>query len=70
MLRPLPYRDVARKLSVAGFIAVSQNGSHVKFENPTSGAIAIVPRHREVRIGTIRSVIRQAGLSVSEFENL
>ena len=70
MLRPLPYRDVARKLTVAGFIVVSQNGSHVKFEKPTSRAIVIVPRHREVRVGTLRSIVRRAGLSVREFENL
>jgi predicted RNase H-like HicB family nuclease len=31
---------------------------------------AIVPHHREVRVGTLRSILRQAGLSVEEFETL
>ncbi len=31
---------------------------------------AIVPRHREVTTGTLRSILRQAGLSVEEFEEL
>jgi predicted RNA binding protein YcfA (HicA-like mRNA interferase family) len=30
-LRPLPYREVKRKLEAAGFTEVSQKGSHVKF---------------------------------------
>jgi predicted RNA binding protein YcfA (HicA-like mRNA interferase family) len=31
---------------------------------------AIVPRHREVAVGTLRSILRQAGLPVDEFEQL
>lgn len=30
-LRPLPYREVKRKLEAAGFAEISQKGSHVKF---------------------------------------
>lgn len=72
MLRPLPYREVARKLRAAGFVVVSQRGSHVKFKKPTTtGVIGVtVPRHRELEVGIIRSIIRRAGLSVREFENL
>lgn len=31
---------------------------------------AIVPRHREVTTGTLRSILRQAGLSPEEFAAL
>ncbi|MDQ1438291.1 MAG: hypothetical protein QOK43_1920 [Acidimicrobiaceae bacterium] len=31
------------------------------------GRVVIVPAHRELAIGTLRSVIRQSGLSVEEF---
>ncbi|BCP67605.1 hypothetical protein TthHB5018_c25390 (plasmid) [Thermus thermophilus] len=30
-LRPLPYREVKRRLKAAGFVVHSQKGSHVKF---------------------------------------
>ena len=30
-MKPLPYRDVKRKLEAAGFTQISQKGSHVKF---------------------------------------
>ena len=71
-LRPLPYRQVKRKLEAAGFTEVGQKDSHVKFAKTTSAGIrtAIVPKHREVATGTLRSVLRQAGLSEEEFERL
>ncbi len=60
-LRPLPYREVKRKLEAAGFTQVSQKGSHVKLirQSGEETRTAILPRHREV--GTLRSVMRQDG---------
>jgi predicted RNA binding protein YcfA (HicA-like mRNA interferase family) len=71
-LRPLSYREVKRKLEAAGFTQVSQKGSHVKFIRRTDEGTrtAIVPRHREVVVGTLRSIMRQAGLASDEFERL
>ncbi|MCY3505710.1 MAG: type II toxin-antitoxin system HicA family toxin [Chloroflexi bacterium] len=71
-LRPLTYRRVARKLMAAGFFPVDQRGSHVKFAKTTvvGDRRVIVPRHREVQTGTLRSILRQAGLSRDEFERL
>lgn len=70
--RPLPYREVKRKLEAAGFTETSQQGSHVKFAKQTDQGLrtAVVPRHPEVATGTIRSILRQAGLSWDEFERL
>ncbi|HOF87364.1 MAG TPA: type II toxin-antitoxin system HicA family toxin [Armatimonadota bacterium] len=31
---------------------------------------AVVPRHREVTSGTLRSLLRQAGISIEEWERL
>jgi len=71
-LRPLRYREVKRKLEAAGFVEISSRGAHVKFAKETvlGTYTAIVPRHREVAVGTLRSILRQAGLSVEEFESL
>ena len=71
-LKPLPFREVRRRLLGAGFVEVSQEGSHVKFARTTDAKIhtTIVPRHREVRMGTLRSILRQAGLSLDEWEAL
>jgi predicted RNA binding protein YcfA (HicA-like mRNA interferase family) len=71
-VKPLPYREVKRKLEAAGFAEAIQTGSHIKFARTTSDGIrtATVPKHREVAAGTLRSILRQAGISERDFEAL
>ncbi|HZP80815.1 MAG TPA: type II toxin-antitoxin system HicA family toxin [Chthonomonadaceae bacterium] len=71
-LKPLPYRQVRRKLLAAGFQEVGQEGGHVKFARQTDEGTrtAIVPRHREITVGTIRSILRQAGIEPEEWDAL
>lgn len=71
-LKPLPYREVKRRLEAAGFEEVSQKGSHVKFAKSTDERTrtTIVPHYREITIGTLGSILRQAGISLEEFELL
>ncbi|MCC7306616.1 MAG: type II toxin-antitoxin system HicA family toxin [Acidobacteria bacterium] len=56
----------------AGFYEVAQTGSHVKFAKPVAKGFVTttVPKHREVASGTLRSILRQAFLTESEFEKL
>jgi predicted RNA binding protein YcfA (HicA-like mRNA interferase family) len=63
-----PYREVKRKLEAAGFAEFS----HVKFAKRTPEGLrtTTVPHHREVAPGTIRSILRQAGLTQEEFDTL
>ena len=71
-LRPLAFREVRRRLIAAGFAEGEHRGSHVKFvrRDPEGIRTAIVPHHKEVAVGTLRSVLRQAGLTPEEFEEL
>jgi len=71
-LKPISFADARRKLQSAGFEVVSQSGSHVKFAKQTSEGIrtAIVPFKREVPVGTLRSALRQAGISDDEWNKL
>jgi predicted RNA binding protein YcfA (HicA-like mRNA interferase family) len=71
-LRALPYREVRRRLLAAGFVEASQEGSHVKFVKVTEEGVltAIVPQHREIRVGTLRSILRQAQIDPDHFERL
>ncbi len=57
--------EVIAALAKAGFVQVSQRGSHVKLRG--DGRTVIVPMHRELATGTLRSVLRQAGLTPAEF---
>jgi len=59
-------QQVLAALANAGFERVSQHGSHVKVRR--AGRTVIVPNHREVRRGTLASILRQAGMTVDEFQ--
>jgi predicted RNA binding protein YcfA (HicA-like mRNA interferase family) len=61
--------EVVRALERVGFAVVSQRGSHRKLRHP-DGRVVIVPMHRELASGTLASILRQAGLSPAELEEL
>ena len=71
-MKPLPFREVKRKLEAAGFKEAGQTGSHLKFARTTAAGTrtATVPKHHEVAPGTLRSILRQAGISANEFDAL
>jgi predicted RNA binding protein YcfA (HicA-like mRNA interferase family) len=71
-MKPLAFREVKRKLQAAGFLEVGQTGSHIKFAKTTveGTRTATVPKHREVAAGTLRSILRQAGIGAENFEAL
>jgi len=62
-----------RALMRLGFVQIRQRGSHVTLKKQTlKGEIGcVVPMHRELEVGTLRSILRQAGVTPEEFiENL
>ena len=71
-LRNLPFREVKRRLIAAGWVEVGTTGGHVKFAKRSATGVrtAVVPKHREVAVGTLRSILRQAGISPEEFDRL
>jgi len=50
---------------ILGFQQVRQKGSHVVLRRGEKGCV--IPRHKELAVGTLRSAIRQTGISVDEF---
>ncbi len=63
-------QEVCKILSRHNFVEVRQRGSHIVMQKRTpEGTITIpVPNHKEIRIGTLQSIIRQSGVSKNEFE--
>lgn len=68
-MRPYSGREVIAALAKAGFEQISQRGSHMKLRS-ADGRTVIVSGHREIARGTMRSILRQAGLTAEEFEDL
>jgi predicted RNA binding protein YcfA (HicA-like mRNA interferase family) len=62
-------KETVVALQRAGFTYVSQRGSHVKLRHPV-GTTVIVPLHRELARGTLRSILRQADLTIEAFNDL
>ena len=59
-----------RALEKAGFVVKRQKGSHVRMTRQTPYRQVTVPDHKELKAGTLRAIIRQAGLTVDEFLEL
>lgn len=53
-----------------GFVERRRRGSHIimQLKMDYTTVTVPVPNHREIRIGTLRSIIRQSGLPRSLFE--
>jgi predicted RNA binding protein YcfA (HicA-like mRNA interferase family) len=66
-------REVIRSLEPLGFEQVRQTGSHVVLKKETEeGTIGcVIPVHRELKVGTLSGILKQAQVTVEEFtENL
>ena len=64
-------RQVLRVLRRDGWIEVRQAGSHVQLQHPSKSGRVTVALHRgDLPTGTLRSILRQAGLSWDEFRRL
>ncbi|HDN80396.1 MAG TPA: addiction module toxin, HicA family [Chloroflexi bacterium] len=72
-LRRVSGEEAIKALERLGFQRVRQRGSHVVLKKQTAeGTVGcVVPLHRELAIGTLRGILRQAGVTPEEFmENL
>lgn len=58
-------RAIANKLKEKGILPVDQTGSHLKFKSST-GAVVIVPFHKEIKIGTLKNIEKQALAALRE----
>lgn len=70
-LRVLSGKDVCAILERHGFSQVRRRGSHVVMQrrNDDGGTTTVpVPDHNELKVGTLRSLIRQSGVARGEFE--
>jgi predicted RNA binding protein YcfA (HicA-like mRNA interferase family) len=71
-LPALTARDVVRALESAGFVVARTSGSHARLIHKTDARRQVtIPMHSgDLKRGTLRAIIGQAGLSVAEFIEL
>lgn len=65
-------REAVTALARIGYEVVRQKGSHMRLRHPTDPARLplSVPDHRELKVGLLRAIIRDAGLSPEQFRAL
>ena len=62
--------DAVKAFERAGWRRDRQRGSHVVMLKAGHIASLSIPQHRELAPGTLRSLIRAAGMTVEEFADL
>ncbi len=62
-------QDAIRAFQKLGYLIDHQTGSHIILRHSQMRRLT-VPNHRELAKGTLRALIREAGLTKEEFVNL
>lgn len=58
--------QLIRALQRLGWQVARQRGSHVRLRHPDRRTFLVVPLHRELKRGTLRGILRDAGIDVEE----
>jgi predicted RNA binding protein YcfA (HicA-like mRNA interferase family) len=60
--------DLVKALERLGFQKVRQTGSHLVLRKGSVGCV--VPKHRELKVGTVNGILKQAGISAEELRDV
>jgi len=63
-------KDIVKALRRKGFVVDHQRGSHLFMHNLEKNISVIIPLHKEIKKGTLNSIIKKAGLTVDELKAL
>jgi predicted RNA binding protein YcfA (HicA-like mRNA interferase family) len=68
----LSYNRVVRALRRDGWVVLRQRGSHIRLQKrvPEGTLKLIVPAHQPIKRSTLSHILKQARLTVEEFERL
>ena len=66
----LPYDQVIRALQRDGWVVVRQKGTHVRIQKhtPTETLKLTIPAHRPIKRSTLSHILKQAKLTLEEFD--
>jgi predicted RNA binding protein YcfA (HicA-like mRNA interferase family) len=69
-LRNISGKETAKAFEKAGWQRLGQVGSHLVMVKPGLRVNLSIPQYKELSVGTLRALIRNAGLTVEEFLDL
>lgn len=63
-------KEVVKALRRIGFVVDHQRGSHVFMHNLERNMSVVVPLHKELKKGTLNSIIKKVGITLDELNKL
>jgi predicted RNA binding protein YcfA (HicA-like mRNA interferase family) len=63
-------KEVVKALRRVGYVVDHQRGSHVFMYNLEKNASLVIPLHKELKKGTLHSILKKAGLTVEDLKEL
>ena len=62
-------KDVVKRLELIGYRVVRQRGSHVRLKHRDSSAHKPItdPMHKEIKIGLLSQILKDAGVEITDF---
>jgi predicted RNA binding protein YcfA (HicA-like mRNA interferase family) len=70
VLKPCSGFEAVRKFRKVGWTAERQKGSHVMMTKPGFQWTLTIPQHNDLGPGLLRKLLRQADITIDEFNNL
>ena len=63
-------QELVKVLLRVGFVVNRQRGSHIILRRDSPYARVVVPDHKQVRPGTLRQILNEAGMTVEQLLDL
>jgi predicted RNA binding protein YcfA (HicA-like mRNA interferase family) len=63
-------KEIVKALRRMGYVVDHQRGSHIFLHNLEKNTSLVVPLHKELKKGTLHSILKRAGLSVEDLKEL
>ena len=63
-------REMIKALHRIGFVVDHQRGSHIFLHNLEKNISILVPNHKEIKKGTLNSILKKANISIKDLKEL
>jgi len=63
-------REIVKALHRIGFVVDHQRGSHIFLHNLEKNISIVVPNHKEIKKGTLNSILKKANINIKDLKEL
>jgi len=63
-------REIVKALHRIGFVVDHQRGSHIFLHNLEKNISIVVPNHKEIKKGTLNSILKKVKMTIKELKEL